>query len=334
MPHLDYKLSAKMRAKEPTIIGRQRLVFLIAVSMMSIILTISSFFLHPKTPALKIVDIFTMVVTILLVVMYFMDKINVRLATTLLFILLQLELSSQKLVCAMQGTPESSALILQASFLSLLLITISLICFLKYSPTIIAAMSIFTFVLCLTMDHSSILRTFLPVYMVVLVGVIIYDLFSVRAVLNMEAENRNMRQEIADFFYATGLDLDSMIAIAQLSRESGKSEGMRELLSRMDPGIKARLVGGLTSIQQEDDSARKIITAAFPMLSPTQVTICQLILQDKKLSEICKITGKTEGNITSQRTRIRNVLGLETSENLKDALLERLKIYHEGGQAQ
>ncbi len=329
MSHLDYKLSAQMRAMEPTIIGRQRLVFLIAVSIMSIVLTLSSFFLHPKTPPLKIVDFFTMLATLFLLSMYFRKKINVRLATTLLFILLQLELSAQKLTCAMQGTPESSALIIQASFLSLLLITISLICFLKYSPTIIAAISIFTFMLCLTMDHSSILRTFLPVYIVVLVGVIIYDLFSMRAVLNMEAENRNMRQEIADFFYATGLDLDSMIAIAQISRESGKSEGMRELLSRMDPGIKARLVGGLTSIQQEDDSSRKDISAVFPMLTPTQITICQLILQDKKLAEICKITGKSEGNITSQRTRIRNVLGLESDVKLKDALLERMNSYRD-----
>jgi len=111
-------------------------------------------------------------------------------------------------------------------------------------------------------------------------------------------------------------------------RKTG-SEGMRELLSRMDPSIRARLVGGLSAIRQEEDASRKSIMAAFPMLTPAQVTICQLILQDKKLAEICKITGKSEGNITSQRSRIRSILELGPDDVLKDVLSERLKSYLE-----
>lgn len=326
---MDSKLSVFLRSRESTIIGRQRLVFFLAVSVMSIVLTLSSFALHPKTPALTFVDISTVIITALLMFLYFKEKINIRLSITAVFILLQLELSAQKITFATIGTAEASALILQASFLSLLLITISLVCFLKYSPTIISTISIFTYMLCLTIDSNIVLKTFLPVYLVVLIGAIFYDLFTIRAVMNLEVENTNLRQEIMEFFYATGLDEDSLTAIARISRESGKSEGMRELLSRMDPGIRARLVGGLSAIRQEEDASRKSIMAAFPMLTPAQVTICQLILQDKKLAEICKITGKSEGNITSQRSRIRSILELGPDEVLKDVLSERLKTYRE-----
>jgi len=326
---MDSKVSVFLRSRESTIIGRQRLVFFLAVSVMSIVLTLSSFALHPKTPALTFVDISAVIITALLMFLYFKDKINIRLSITAVFILLQLELSAQKITFATIGTAEANALILQASFLSLLLITLSLVCFLKYSPTIISVISIFTYMLCLTIDSNVVLRTFLPVYLVVLIGAILYDLFTIRAVMNMEVENTNLRQEIMEFFYATGLDEESMSDIARISRESGKSEGMRELLSRMDPSIRARLVGGLSAIRQEEDASRKSIMAAFPMLTPAQVTICQLILQDKKLAEICKITGKSEGNITSQRSRIRSILELGPDDVLKDVLSERLKSYLE-----
>ena len=48
-----------------------------------------------------------------------------------------------------------------------------------------------------------------------------------------------------------------------------------------------------------------------------------------KLTEICHITGKSEGNITSQRSRIRAILELKSDEVLKDVLQERLKAYIE-----
>ena len=326
---MDSKLSAFLHSRESTIIGRQRLVFFLAVSVMSIVLTLSSFALQPKTPALTFVDVSTVIITALLMFLYFKDKINIRQSITAVFILLQLELSAQKITFATIGTPEANALILQASFLSLLLITLSLVCFLRYSPSIISVISIFTYILCLTIDSNVVLKTFLPVYLVVLIGAIFYDLFTVRAVMNMEVENTNLRQELMEFFYATGLDEESMSDIARISRESGKSEGMRELLSRMNPSIRARLVGGLSAIRQEEDASRKSIMAAFPMLTPAQVTICQLILQDKKLAEICKITGKSEGNITSQRSRIRSILELGPDDVLKDVLSERLKSYLE-----
>ena len=48
-------------------------------------------------------------------------------------------------------------------------------------------------------------------------------------------------------------------------------------------------------------------------------------LQDKKLSEICTILNKNESNINSQRAHIRKKLNLQTNQNLKTVLTERLK---------
>ena len=67
------------------------------------------------------------------------------------------------------------------------------------------------------------------------------------------------------------------------------------------------------------------IAEAFPELSVSETEICRLILQGKKQSEICAILGKTQGNITSQRTHIRAKLNLKPKDNLGEALLKRLK---------
>lgn len=69
----------------------------------------------------------------------------------------------------------------------------------------------------------------------------------------------------------------------------------------------------------------KMLEGIFPELSPSELEICQLILQNKKLSEICNLLGKNESNINSQRAHIRKKLNLQTNDNFKNVLTERLK---------
>lgn len=52
--------------------------------------------------------------------------------------------------------------------------------------------------------------------------------------------------------------------------------------------------------------------------------ICQLILRDKKLGEICSILNKSESNINTQRGNIRKKLGLQPTDNLQKALEKRV----------
>ncbi|MCQ1543716.1 LuxR family transcriptional regulator, partial [Bacteroides caccae] len=59
------------------------------------------------------------------------------------------------------------------------------------------------------------------------------------------------------------------------------------------------------------------------------LNICRLILQDKTVSQICELLHRSSGNITSQRANIRAKLGLKKSDNLKEALQERMRLYEE-----
>ena len=93
--------------------------------------------------------------------------------------------------------------------------------------------------------------------------------------------------------------------------------------------VRENIVGGVLAVKAQNDSSREQLLTVFPELTPSQISIAQLILQDKKLTEICRILGKTENNVSAQRSKIRSVLGLAPETQLKDALEERLNSYRQ-----
>ena len=50
------------------------------------------------------------------------------------------------------------------------------------------------------------------------------------------------------------------------------------------------------------------------------------MLQGYKLKEMCELLGKTESNVTCQRSNIRAKLGLKRGDDLRACLLEMSKI--------
>jgi len=71
------------------------------------------------------------------------------------------------------------------------------------------------------------------------------------------------------------------------------------------------------------------IASALPTLTPTEKEVCRLIVGGKTICEIASILNKKPNNISTVRIHIRKKLGLATNEDLKEALLESLRM---GGQ--
>ena len=109
--------------------------------------------------------------------------------------------------------------------------------------------------------------------------------------------------------------------------EHEDTEKTRLILNNMDDRVRDKIVGGVLAVKAQKESARAILEKVFPDFTPTQISIAQLILQDKKLTEICRTLGKTENNISAQRSKIRSTLGIESEVSLKEALQERLDAY-------
>ena len=117
----------------------------------------------------------------------------------MLYIMLQLDLCAHKIHLCLSEEEDISALLIQDSFLSLLLIMISIVANLKYCPAIISVLSLVTYFVCYFLTQTPALLNFLPVYLVVLVGVILYDTYAMRGAQLLEAENFHLKEELADF---------------------------------------------------------------------------------------------------------------------------------------
>lgn len=304
------------------------MVFFLVTAFFSFFISVGFMIYQPRTRIVVIVDVVSLVLTLVLVALYFGNRISIRAVSNILYILLQAEISSQMISLCTQSTGAISALLIQDSFLSLLLIMISIVANLKYCPAVISGISIVTYFVCLFLSREPALPTFLPIYLVVLVGVIIYDTLAMRGAQFLEAENLNLKEELTDFMRITGLTVEDIREIMQLSEGSAnKTEKTRILLNSMDARVRENIVGGVLAVKAQNDSSREQLLTVFPELTPSQISIAQLILQDKKLTEICRILGKTENNVSAQRSKIRSVLGLAPETQLKDALEERLNSY-------
>ena len=113
---------------------------------------------------------------------------------------------------------------------------------------------------------------------------------------------------------------------ACMSLMSGEySHGMVEsLFERFDVRSRCNLVanvGGYLRVQSTDIA---VICRAFPEFTPSEVSICRLILQGRKQGEICTILNKKESNVNSQRANMRRKLGMRADESLPDKLRERI----------
>ena len=63
----------------------------------------------------------------------------------------------------------------------------------------------------------------------------------------------------------------------------------------------------------------------FPMLTPTELDVCRLVLKGMTLKEIAMAMDKKIGNIGTVRGNIRKKLELDTNDDLREALAKRLK---------
>ena len=124
MSPIYFRLKSLFHSRENTILGRQRLVLFESIAVLSIVLSCASYFVLPTTPLLIGMNIFSILGSIVLLLLYNIRQLTIRWSCTILYVLLQLVLSVKKVSYATSGSPLTDEMILYASFLSLLLITV------------------------------------------------------------------------------------------------------------------------------------------------------------------------------------------------------------------
>lgn len=204
-------------------------------------------------------------------------------------------------------------------------IIVSLSTYLTRTTQVSVAMAITTYILCIGITNDAVLKDYAFMLLVVLV---FFGFLGFRIAKNaerLENENMTLRQDEAELLHILRLNKAQVKAYIKLASGRHNTEHTRRLLDLLGERSQRNLLANVIEFLQLRETEKNKIAQALPELTPSETDICQLILRNKKLSEVCAILGKTESNISTQRANIRRKLKMKPSDNLQQILEQRMK---------
>lgn len=263
-------------------------------------------------------------ITAFLLFMYRKISLNVALST--LLISTQLETSGEMLYCALHPSYYHMQLIVGNLVLSSIIIMLSVVAYMQFIPRVLAGVCIGGYTACILITNDETLTNFFLLYVLIYIVTCILGEKLIRTVKMLEQENLNLKQDEAELLRFLRMNKQQVHAYMEFSKKKNPNpEEMEQLLELLDERSQRNIIHSVSNYLTEKQTTLELIATLFPELTPSEQEICRLILQGKKLSEICETLNKTENNITAHRGHIRKKLQLKPEENLKKALEARMQ---------
>lgn len=324
------KLTAPVRTlyhREHTAIGKEQLSLLIVCYIPIMILGVVANFFGATEPS---ADFFNythstcIVAAIVTFCLYYKQKIGIKPCLATFTLIGQTILSIEMVYCSLNATPYYILLIMANMVLLALNTMVAVSAYLKYNTIILGCATIGIYIACSFLSGDILLKSFIPVFVLAFVFVIIVGVMVSSTTTKLEKDNESFKQGEQKLLNLLRLRKDEVVTFFSLSAEKYDHDGTKMLLDRLDTKARKNLLNNVEEYLRIRKTDLEIIEDVFPELTPSEREICRLILQGKKLGDICLILNKSESNINSQRTNMRRKLGLKPSDNLQKKLQERL----------
>lgn len=202
---------------------------------------------------------------------------------------------------------------------------ITLATYLTRTAQLTTLLSIATYISCTIITGSQALYDYLFMILIIFCLTSYIGFRITKTVERLQMENQTLRRDEEELMRILRLDKEQIKAYINLAKQEHSTEETNTLLNLLGKTTQMTLINNVVSYIKANESDEALIEKRFPDFTPSEIQICQLILRDKKLSEICSILGKTESNISTQRANIRKKLGLQPADNLRKVLIERMK---------
>lgn len=137
--------------------------------------------------------------------------------------------------------------------------------------------------------------------------------------------NKILQREEEELLQVLRINKKQVKAYVALAKEKHDVKLTEHLLDLLGEASQKNVIDNVLQYIQTRELSMQNLERVFPELSFSEREICYLILQNKKLSEICVLLNKTESNITTQRGNIRKKLGMNPSDNLQKVLEKRIR---------
>lgn len=320
-------ISGLMHRREPSYIGHHRLVILsvyyiaLVLLLSSNILGISGAFHH----FFSVSNMLLLVTASVVMAAYLWRRIEIVTTLSLMTVATQLSLSADTLYSAFEPTVDHKYMVIIINMLLLSGNTIvSLSTYLTRITQLNTAIMFVTYTVCIIATNNSTLIDYCFMFFVVLVSFSFLGFHIAKNARRLQVENTELRRDEAELMQILRLNKKQIRAYVRLASDRYGAEHTRNLLDILRETSQKNLLANVAEFMRISDTEKSRIDEIFPELTTSEKSICQLILRGKKLGDICSLLGKTESNVNTQRAHIRRKLGLATTDNLREALEERM----------
>ncbi len=322
------RLFRNLFERENTITGRQRVGLLVFCYIPIMLLGVTANFLgltEPTATFFNYTHTACLATAATFLLLYYKGNISVKMCLAAFTIIGQTIISIEMVFCALRPTPYYTMLILANTVLLAMNTTVSLAAYMQRNTLLLGIATIAVYLACAFISGDGLLKSFIIVFAIAFSFVSLVGMGLAEVSNNLERENERLKKEEMELLHILRLKKDEVRAFISLAEKENTTDGIKIFLERLDKKSRINLLNNVGKYLKNNNTELSTIEKVFPEFTPSEREICRLILQDKKLGEICLTLGKSESNINSQRTNMRKKLGLQPADNLQQKLLSRLE---------
>lgn len=326
MEKIDSFIRVFSSSREETAIGKQQFsalsiyTFTMVVGMGATLLG----FMGPQGFAPYLLNSIYVGAAIVMYLVYIFGKTSVNLAFGVIISLTQIFTSLEMLLCAFNPSDYALKLIIADVVILVVNILFSLIAYLKYVPLLLAASGVIVVWACALITDDSSMQNFAVLFTLIFINTAILGGKLLANLKQIRAENDDLKKEEQEILSILKMKRSGVKAFTELAKREHDYKDTAQYLDIMGVVARQNLIDNVKAYLIEREQQKLSYEHLFPELSHSEQEICSLIVQGKKQSEICIILNKKESNITAQRSNIRHKLGLKPTDDLHEALLQRV----------
>ena len=189
----------------------------------------------------------------------------------------------------------------------------------------LVAIALGVYLVCVIVTGNESLRNYFFMLMLIMLFISLLSLGIARNGEYLVNVNKILQREEEELLQVLRINKRQVKAYVALAKEKHDVKLTEHLLDLLGEASQKNVIDNVLQYIQTRELSMQNLERVFPELSSSEREICYLILQNKKLSEICVLLNKTESNITTQRGNIRKKLGMNPSDNLQKVLEKRIR---------
>ena len=274
--------------------------------------------------ALQALSTLTWVTTLVIFVCYLLQRLSLKVAITTFGILTQLT-DSARIMCMTLERPEGFVdTILFNQVISLALIIYLVMAVVRHVPAIIASLSIATITFAYLNSDGEINKQLVLIFVIVEIFTCILGELIRQGIGGMQRENEDYHSTLNRLLATFHMTKTELLAYIQLGRGGMQDKDITHFFDHLDERTEANLIKAVKQRVAQRRMQHADISAVLPTLTPTEQEVCRLIIGGKTILEIAAILNKTPNNISTVRIHIRKKLGLATTDDLRETLLNAM----------